>query len=96
MFGERLKELREDLKITQEELGNLINVSKQAISQYERDENQPSFENLVKIADKFDVSLDYLLGRTRSKINLNLKDKSTRSLILDIAKVIDNYEITKK
>jgi transcriptional regulator with XRE-family HTH domain len=96
VFGDRLKELREDYKITQEELGKLLNVSKQAISQYERGENEPSFESLVKLADKFDVSLDYLLGRTRNKINLCLKDKSMQSLVLDIAKLLDNYEIHRK
>lgn len=100
MFAERLRELREEHEMTQEELGKLLNVTKQAIYTYEKCENEPSLDALIKIADTFDVSLDYLLGRTRQKINLQmhnemllhtLNDKNKRKLLYDICKVLDNY-----
>ncbi len=79
MFGDRLRELREEKQLTQEELGKLLNVSRQAVSSYEKGENEPTIDALVKIANIFNVSLDYLLGRTKERYNLNLKDKRIRN-----------------
>lgn len=96
MFGERLKELREDSKMTQETLGSFLKVSRQTISGYELGSNEPSFENLVKLADLFNVSLDYLLGRTKEKYNLNLLSKDSKELLLELIKCLKKYDIHKK
>ncbi|HGG0416061.1 TPA: helix-turn-helix domain-containing protein [Clostridium sporogenes] len=92
MFGDRLKELREEKDLTQEELGKFLNVSRQAISSYESEETEPSINNLVKLANIFNVSLDYLLCRTKERYNLNLKDKKNKDLIIDIIQVIDKHK----
>lgn len=92
MLGDRLRELREEKQLTQEELGKLINVSRQAISSYESEETEPSISNLVKLADILNVSLDYLLGRTKERFNLNLKNKKDKELIIDIIKVIESHK----
>ncbi len=92
MFGDRLKELREEKELTQEELGKFLNVSRQTISGYESGSIEPSIANLVKIADIFNVSLDYLLCRTKERYNLNLKDKKNKELLLDLIKVIDKHK----
>ncbi|SFE89320.1 helix-turn-helix domain-containing protein [Peptostreptococcus sp. D1] len=63
-FGMRLKELRENMNLTQTELASKFNVTPPSISQYEKDVRSPDYELLIKIADFFDVSTDYLLGRT--------------------------------
>lgn len=68
-FGERLKELRKKKRMTQEELGKVINVSKVSISGYETGSRSPDRETLVSLADFFDVSVDFLLGREESGIN---------------------------
>ena len=60
----RIKELRTQRKITQEELGNIINVQKAAVSKYELGRAVPSTDVLTKLANYFNVSVDYLLGRT--------------------------------
>ncbi len=60
----RIKELRTQRKITQEELGNIINVQKAAVSKYELGRAVPSTDVLTKLASFFNVSVDYLLGRT--------------------------------
>lgn len=91
MFGDRLKELREEKELTQEELGKFLNVSRQTISGYEAGSIEPSIKNLIKLADIFNVSLDYLLGRTKERYNLNLKDKKDKDLIIDIIKVIEKH-----
>jgi len=91
MFGDRLKELREEKKLTQEQLGKMINVSRQSISGYESQDIQPSLSNLVKLADIFDVSLDYFLCRTKEKYNLNLKNNEDRNFIIELAKMIEKH-----
>ena len=60
----RIKELRKQHKLTQEELGSIINVQKAAISKYELERATPSTDILKKLADYFNVTTDYLLGRT--------------------------------
>ena len=92
MFGDRLKELREEKEFTQEELGKFLNVSRQTISGYESGSIEPSIANLVKITDIFNISLDYLLCRTKERYNLNLEDKKNKDLIIDIIKVIEKYK----
>ncbi|KPU42131.1 HTH-type transcriptional regulator ImmR [Oxobacter pfennigii] len=64
MFGERLKEIRIESKLTQEELGDMVGVSGNTISKYETGDREPSLDILTRIANYFNVSLDYLLGRT--------------------------------
>lgn len=65
--GDRLKQLRDEKKLTQEELGKIINVTKVSISGYENGNRNPDIETLHNIADYFNVSSDYLMGRTDSK-----------------------------
>ena len=63
-FGELVRELREDKKMTQKDLAKKICVTIGTISNYENDQHFPDVEKLVMIADCFDVTIDYLLGRT--------------------------------
>lgn len=63
LFSVRLKELRLKKGLTQKELAKIIGVTKQTIINYEKGTTEPSFENLIKLADLFEVSLDCLLGR---------------------------------
>jgi transcriptional regulator with XRE-family HTH domain len=67
IFSQRLKELREQREWTQEYLGSLVNVSDVTINRYEKDNRKPDQELLRSLADIFDVSIDYLLGRTDIK-----------------------------
>jgi len=63
-LGERLRMLRKEKGLTQEELGRIIGVEKSTISYYESNRSTPNDEIKAKLADFFGVSLDYLLGRT--------------------------------
>lgn len=60
----RIKYLRAEKGISQNELAKALGLTQQAISAYENGLREPDLETLQKIADFFDVSLDYLLGRT--------------------------------
>lgn len=63
-FGSRLKALRLSKNLTQEKFANIFYLNKSSISKYEKDKNLPENQLLIKIADFFDVSVDYLLCRT--------------------------------
>lgn len=64
-FGTRLRSLRKTkTSLTMKELGKKIGVSESAVGMYERGDREPDMEVVGKIADIFDVSVDYLLGRT--------------------------------
>lgn len=61
-FGERLKQLRIQSGLTQQQLATKLNLTKSVISYYELQERYPSPEVLMKLAGVFNVSSDYLLG----------------------------------
>lgn len=60
----RLKELRKTKGINQQKLALLLNMTQANISRYELGSSQPDFETLIQLADYFEVSVDYLIGRT--------------------------------
>ena len=60
----RLKKLRKERNISQLKLAIDLNMNQNNISRYENNEREADYETLIKFADYFDVSLDYLLGRT--------------------------------
>ena len=63
----RLKELRKTRNISQLKLAIDLNMNQNTISRYENLEREADYEMLIKFADYFNVSLDYLLGRTENK-----------------------------
>ncbi len=73
-FGELLRDLRNDAGLTQKELAEKIWISKTAVSYYEQSLRCPSPDILVKIANVFHVSTDYLLGQEQKKQTLDVTD----------------------
>ena len=63
-FSERLKAIRKSRGITQKQLAQDIGASERGIQSYEIGERKPAFDQLIALADYFDVSLDYLVGRS--------------------------------
>lgn len=64
IFQERLIEQRKLNKATQKQIANYLQITQPSYIRYENGSSEPSLENLVKLADYFDVSVDYLLGRS--------------------------------
>ena len=62
----RLKELRKKKGISQLRLATDLNTTQNTISRYETEEREPGIDELIKIADYFNVSVDYLIGRTEN------------------------------
>lgn len=63
IFTERLKELRKEKGYTQEQMANILEIGQSTYAKWENDRTEPSFENLIKLADLLEVSLDWLFGR---------------------------------
>ena len=63
IFQERLIEQRKLNRLTQRQMADFLQIAQPSYIRYENGSAQPSLENLVKLADYFDVSVDYLLGR---------------------------------
>ena len=65
-FGNRIKSLRLSRSMTQEQLAQKLGVSAQAVSRWETGATYPDITMLPMIADFFDVSMDYIMGRTEN------------------------------
>ncbi len=63
----QIRILRKEKNITMKQLGKMIGVSESAVSQYENGKRQPDIDTLIKIADFFNCSMDYLLRRTENR-----------------------------
>jgi len=63
-FGKRLKKIRLERGLRQEDIGKMANVGKSTVSQWENDVHIPDLETTAKIANGLNISVDYLLGRT--------------------------------
>jgi transcriptional regulator with XRE-family HTH domain len=69
-FGERLKELRNGKHITQKDFAEIIGINERSYQNYEINNSTPNYKTLIFLADYFNVSLDYLTGRSDNpKIN---------------------------
>lgn len=64
MFGERLKELRQERKVPQKELAEYLDISVRGYQFYESEDNEPNIKMLIALADFYGVTIDYLVGRT--------------------------------
>lgn len=67
MYFQRLRDLREDADLTQSALAERLGIQQTVYSRYERGARTIPLELLLQLADYYDVSLDYLTGRTQKK-----------------------------
>lgn len=100
MFGTILKNLRTEKNITQKDLAKYLGVSDRSVGYYETGKRTPPPDIIKKIADYFNVSVDYLLGRTNIRnpyvIKIDSKDKAD-SLADEIIKIlVETGEITEE
>lgn len=91
MLGDRIKELREDFNMTQDDLAKKLNVTRTTISSYENNSIIPPLDKLIKIADTFNVSLDYLACRTKLMYNTNMLPKISREIVHAIIEILNKY-----
>lgn len=81
MIDNNLKYCREELEMTQEELGYVFGVSRKTISGWETSSNIIPFSKLIKFCNLYDYSLDFVMGLTRNNNRNNAKIKTNKNLI---------------
>lgn len=89
-FNNRLYQLRKQKGLSQEELANRLNVSRQTVSKWEVGDSTPDMEKLIAISDLFDVSLDKLVI---GKEDITVNQSSTKS---EFVTVLDEKVLTSK
>ena len=86
---ENLKSLRESAAVSQKQLADAIGVSQQSINKYENHNIEPDIDTLIRIADYFDTSVDYLIGHTA--IRRKIEYATTYELNEEESKVVDGF-----
>ena len=95
LINNNLKNCREELEITQEELGKLIGVTKVSICGYELGTRTPTIDNFILLADVLDVDPNYLLGRDNFTIR-EIPTPYTRRITMLDASILDNIKRHKR
>ncbi len=67
MYFQRIRDLREDRDMTQREVADILGIQQTVYSRYERGYQTIPVEHLLNLADYYNVSADYILGRTNNK-----------------------------
>ena len=74
-LGERLKMYRTQKGLSQEKIAEMLDVSRQAVTKWEAGQTTPSSDNLIALANLYDVSLDELIGKNENAIQYYFKHK---------------------
>ncbi|NFA43696.1 XRE family transcriptional regulator [Clostridium botulinum] len=88
-IGKNIRILRKNKKMTLKELGSKVNLSEQAIGQYERGDREPNIETLVKIATALDTSLQQLLETNDTSDIDNIRSKTMDAMYSEIQNTIN-------
>jgi len=77
MLGEKLKQLREEKGVSQKEVADYLGISASGYGYYEQNQREPDVEKFKKLADYFNVSIDYLMGISNEKLTIYFKNGTT-------------------
>ncbi|MCP1460299.1 helix-turn-helix domain-containing protein [Bacillus amyloliquefaciens] len=83
MLGKRITSLRKQARLTQEGLAKELNITRSALSQYELGTREPNYDLLIKIADYFDVSIDFLLRGENKETQDKIFNEEARRILED-------------
>lgn len=84
MFQERIKELRLSKKLTQQEVADRIGITRPAYTAYESGKRQPDFDTLETLAQLYEVTTDYLLGRNK------VPKWASKSEVIELDKILQS------
>ncbi|MBE5780672.1 MAG: helix-turn-helix transcriptional regulator [Clostridiales bacterium] len=92
---ENLKKLRQEKGISQKQLADVVSVSQQSINKYENHSVEPDIETMIRIADYFDTSVDYLIGH--SEVNRRCEQVQPHDLNECETELIEDFrKLTEK
>lgn len=89
-IGERLQQLREEIDFSQRKMSIALKIDASMYGKYERNDRFPTTEILIRIADYFNISVDYLLGRTEIRYYNKILN-SQNDLPLEAIKELESY-----
>lgn len=96
-FGDKLRALRIEKGITQQELATRIGLRSSSISMYEKNQQYPSVEVLIQLCQVFDVSADYLLGILDDKeFNISSLTDEQLQIVLRLIREFEQFNILKE
>jgi transcriptional regulator with XRE-family HTH domain len=86
LFYEKLKQCREQLCLSQEDVAKRLHITRQAVSKWERGINEPDIETIVRLSDIYGVTIDTLLREDLSVVRkLAVKERSYKKLLITVA-----------
>lgn len=90
-FSQRLKKLRVDKHLTQAQVAKRVGVTASMVSSYETDIRLPSYEVMMRLADLFGVSVDYLLGREEKRLlDISGLTDAEAAVVCDMVNILRN------
>lgn len=97
-FNNQIKKLRQEHNLSQQELADKIGMSKSSVNMYERGEREPGIETVKRIADFFDVDVDYLFGISdiKKRRSFTIGEKTNRSIAHNIRHHREQAKLTQK
>jgi transcriptional regulator with XRE-family HTH domain len=102
-YGNRIAQLRDEKRLTQEELAQKVGINRAALSHYENNRREPDYETLQRIATFFHVSIDYLMGGVQDTSKITDPDVkqfvdglelSDQALLEKFALTVDGKKLT--
>ena len=90
-IGEKIRELRLEQGVKQCELAAIIHVAPNTLSQFENEKANPSYEVLTALADFFEVSVDYLLGRADDFGNITVKSTADNNITKEEKEILQSF-----
>lgn len=90
VYKNRIRDLREDMDLRQADVAERVSIDQRTLSNYETGKTNPDSDALIRLADFFDVSIDYLVGRTDTNIRTNQDIKE------QLEKIVERLNALKK
>lgn len=87
-MANRIKQLREENRMTQVRLSIELEVSQETVSAYEKEKHYPSFAQLCKMSELFHVSIDYLMGLSDIRTPVKIIEDETLSRLIAVGKAL--------
>lgn len=95
MFGKKLKSIRKQLSVTQEQMATLLNISSRTYAAYESDENNPPYSMLVTLCVNHDINLNWFIADIGKMFNAPKFEQVQGDLALEVRKILREEGLIK-
>ena len=91
MYGNKLKQIRKHLSVTQDNMAKLMNISPRTYVSYERDENNPPYSMLVLLCNKYNVNLNWFIADNGSPFNAPKYEDVKDDVLKEVNEILAKY-----